>query len=65
MNQRKYSAFELQTERELAHIFRRYPRSEPRPYEVPYYPFVHQNPYTRSRWPYHVSFNLGYNVWAI
>lgn len=65
VTRRGFSVEELLTEREVASAFKRYPRKYPCPYEIPYYPFVYHNSYTRSKWPYQVSFNLGYNPFKI
>ncbi|AJP36573.1 ORF4 [Simian torque teno virus 32] len=63
-NQREYNQFELDTERELAQAFMRYPRIRPRPYEVPYYPWVYHSVSTRTEFP-KVSFALRFNPFSI
>lgn len=62
---REYSREEHETERQVSQAFKRYCRPRPNPYEIPYYPFVHQNKWSRCRWPYQVSFNLGFNPFAV
>lgn len=59
---RSYNQFELDTERELAAAFHRYPRSRPDPREVPFYPYFH---HVRSPSPPTVTFSLGYNPFAV
>lgn len=61
---RRFSAEEHETERQVAQAFGRYPRSRPTPYEIPFYPFVHTNPYTRCQWPVRVRFSLGFNPFS-
>lgn len=57
-----FSEFERQTEVELACVFRRIPRSQPYPDEVPFYPYL---PSRYDSPPYRVSFNLGFNPFTI
>lgn len=59
---RRYTEFELQTEWELARIFRRIPRDDPRPDDVPYYPYLQE--FYHQQMP-RVNFNLGFNPFAI
>lgn len=59
---RRYSQFDLDTELELACIFKRPPRWEPRPHEIPYYPYL---PSKYDSPPYRVNFSLGFNPFAI
>lgn len=59
---RTYSEFARQTELEVACVFRRYPRSDPRPEEVPFYPYL---PPFNAHSPPRVNFNLGFNPFAI
>ncbi|AJP36577.1 ORF4 [Simian torque teno virus 33] len=62
-----YSEFALQTEREVAQVFRRYPRRQPRPGDVPFYPYLsYQHPNCReSPGRYTVTFRLGFNPFSI
>lgn len=57
-----FNQFELDTERELAWAFRRYPRKRPYPDEVPHYPYL---PHPRCSSPVRITFNLGFNPFAI
>lgn len=59
---RTYNEFDRDTERELAACFKRYPREDPRPDEVPFYPYL---PPHGCGSPIRVCFNLGYNPFAI
>lgn len=52
----------METEREVAMAFRRYPRSRPFANDIPYYPYL--QPY-RTPSPPRVNFNLGYNPFAV
>lgn len=59
----RWTAWDLETERQLATIFCRYPRTS-HLHEPPYYPWVYHHPGSRSQLSPHVTFNLGYNPFA-
>lgn len=63
-NQRnRWTAFDLQTERELATIFCRYPRQS-HLNEPPYYPWVYHHKAARCEQQPLITFNLGYNAFS-
>lgn len=63
---KKFSAFEMETEREVAGVFGRCPRSRPYADECPYYPFSFHRPRVRVLpHPYKVSFALRYNPFSV
>lgn len=59
---RVFNDFDMQTEVELACVFKRIPRKRPYADEIPFYPYL--PPHGHSP-PYRVNFNLGYNPFAI
>ncbi|AJP36569.1 ORF4 [Simian torque teno virus 31] len=63
----QYNAFERETERELAQVFGRFPRVQPRPGEIPHYPYLsYQHPRNlRDTAQVRITFRLGYNPFSI